>query len=463
MAPYPKAIEAFPTLRQSLLASFDVCGLTTKFDLDYCDFWSTAPQARGTIFHRVAARCIEEMVAQREDHIEVDVALAILRDCLRQDDVDRLCPECGQPVVQRYRVSHEQATEDLLAGKLRARKEGAIRTVCEDGHDHSSGFTNLSMDSVKDLYWVVKKWASEWRFDPATVVAVEDRYRTVALYPDPVGGFVDRLITGQLDCLCVEGEADDHAIVLDWKDTWALPGPTSLSHEGYFQQRFYAVLVFDRYPSIQRVTTRECYPRYGPGSRDEPGYPLNVREATLWRQDLEQIRDEIGALVERFDRTFEDDTWTPTPGRHCSFCVRPQACPIPEFARGAGRIRSEAEAERVAAQLLVAEIVAKQTKEALSAWADVVGPIPVKDAKGERLYGHREIKRTSRPTQEQVAAEVEQARREGREVRINRLFRTTKGTRFEQYTPTPEERPEAQDAKLLEQLQESVRLAQTKE
>jgi hypothetical protein len=52
-----------------------------------------------------------------------------------------------------------------------------------------------------------------------------------------------------LDALMLEGTYDEHAIVLDWKDMWKLPPETEVGFGGYFQQRFYAYLIFANYPT----------------------------------------------------------------------------------------------------------------------------------------------------------------------------------------------------------------------
>src|SRR6202012_5726323 len=92
-------------------------------------------------------------------------------------------------------------------------------------------------------------------------------------YADHNGELRERVITGTLDCLLFE--PPDGAVVLDWKDTWALPPMPKeaeaqgfddeelkgLSYHGYFQQRWYAYLVLRNYPRIERVTLREFYHR----------------------------------------------------------------------------------------------------------------------------------------------------------------------------------------------------------
>jgi hypothetical protein len=430
-------MERFPAVRQSLLAAFDRCALATVMGLEYEEGWSTHEQARGQVLHRALAKCLAEMYERREKTIPADVATAILLECLRQADVD---------------------PRDVV---------------------------NLPIEQVKDMRWTIVKWANESSLDVEALVDVEQRLNATLRYPDPEGGTVERVVTGQLDALFIFGAEADRATVLDWKDTWSLPAPTEVSFDGYFQQRMYAFLVMRNFPSVHSVTLREVYVR-----RSEP------REATVWRSDLENIEAELSALVERFDRAVErgkapwsDEAralhnarraetdpvrrrelrvahenligpWSPSPGAHCSWCPRPTACPIFPTARNAGRIVSQVDAERVAAETIVADAAAKKGKEALKVWADRHGPIPIKDAKGERVWGHRAYTRTAAPSPDDVQAEVELARLERRPPDVRRLWRSSTASRFEPHTPRPASGEDAEaDAALLEAMERSVRQA----
>ncbi len=346
----------------------------------------------------------------------------------------------------------------------------------------------------------------------ADLVDVEQRLNCTVHYPDGHGGHVERVLTGALDALFVEGAEADHAIVLDWKDTWGIPGPQEVSFGGYFQQRMYALLVMRNYPSVQRCTLREVYPRFAPGEPEDPGYPMNVRQATVWRSDLEEVEAELVALVERFDRAVENGTepwrpaakkqaalvrklireakaldeenperanklrlearaervryenmvglWQPSPGAHCGFCVRPSVCPIHPRARGAGRVRSQQDAERVAAETIVAEASAKQGKAALKTWANNHGPVPVKSAKGVKVWGMQATTRTASPKPEDVAAELEAARREGRPPNVESLWVTSASSRFGVHNPKPPTDDASDD--LMRQLEASLDQAQAR-
>lgn len=415
MTPYPRALAAFPTLRQSLLSGFDACALTTKFDLDTSylpeDFllapdgrrvdWNTHPQGRGQLTHRVLAKCLEEMAAQREPQIETDVAHAILIEVLRQADVP----------------------------------------------DHE--IVSVPMSHVADLYWIVTKWAYETHWEIEKLVSVEERLHATLTYPDPDGGLVERVLTGQLDALLVEGDELEHGIVLDWKDTWGMPAASEISEGGFFQQRFYAWLLFKKYPTLQRITMREFYVRYS-----------EVREATIERYKLDSIEAELSALAQRFDRAFETEIWKPSPGKQCSYCVRPTACPIFPRARSNGEIEDQQQAEKIAAQLLVAESAAKQAKEKLKAWADVHGDVAIRDAKNNRVYGYQKTRRVDRPDREKLETALREARARGVTPRLlDQLYAEKSMTRFSAHVPRP---PEIEpDSDVMDRL--SIALAEARE
>jgi hypothetical protein len=406
--PYPKAVDRFPKLRQSRLATFDQCALLSRFDEEYRKDWSGHPQGRGQIFHRFAAKALAQMAELGEGTIDPEDALAILRECLRQHDV----PD-----------------EEVV---------------------------NIPFSQVKDLRWVVVKWAHDNVFDIQYLADIEQRLDAEITYEHPDIGQVPRTITGALDALFIP--EPDWAVVIDWKDSWSLPPATDLSGSGYFQQRFYAYLVMRRYESIQRVTLREHYVRYS-----------ESREATVFRTDMANIEEELSALVERWDRTWELGKWpledgeapylfTPSPGAHCAFCPRPASCPIFPAARVDGAITDEETAERWAAEQIVAKAAVNQRDKALKAWAGARGPIPVRHAKDpNRVLGYRESTRTKRPTKEQLETALAQ---QGADIRVEDLYEVQTTARFDQHSRVDSaDMPD--DADLMNALDESLNRKRT--
>lgn len=368
--PFPGAVAAFPRLRQSLLSDFDNCALSAKFAIDYEQGWTSHPAARGTLVHRVLAKCLTWMEINGQDSIDGDLAIQILEDSIRQHDV---------PV---------------------------------DGDPLDDEFINLPLREIAQARITVRTWAMYTRWSVADFAGIEKRLSTSLYYPDGDGGLVEREVTGKLDLLLIESNGE-HAIVVDWKDTWGIPTETvaeyaddEISQEGYFQQRFYALLVFRRFPKVQDVTLREFYPRFASGAAmDRQSRPINpVREATVNRQAMGDILLEMSALIERFDRSIETDRFRPAPGSHCSYCSRPEACTIRDTARGEGRISSQAEAERVAGMMQVTKSISKQHTAALRAWANTHGEVEIKDAKRPRVYGPVVRQETRSPTRDEISA-----------------------------------------------------------
>lgn len=408
LVPYPTALTKFPRVRQSLLATFDQCALLSKFDQEYRKGWSGHPQGRGQIFHRFASKALLTMNEHNERHLDPEDGLTILRECLRQHDVE---------------------DRDVVT---------------------------IPFSQIKDLRWVVIKFCNDNVFDVQFLAEIEQRFRGKVAYPNEQGELIEREITGALDALFIP--EPDWAVVLDWKDTWSLPPESEMSEGGYFQQRFYALLVFLRYPAIQRVTLREFYVRYS-----EP------REATVFRSELPNITDEIAALVERFDRAVEHGTWplpappanpvlwSPSPGAHCGWCPRPGACPIFPDARVQGAITDAETAERWAAEQIVAKAAVSQRDKALRAWAGHAGSIPIKHAKDpNRVLGYRSTTRTSRPTKEQLEAALAL---EGADLNPEGLYKEATSTRFEAHSAGESENPPdaADDVGLVAALEESIR------
>jgi hypothetical protein len=358
--------------------------------------------------------------------IPTDAAIAILDECIRQADIDKVCPKarCGQPIM--------------------VRKDGWC--VCGDGHKTRSDFVNLPMSQIAELRWVVVKWANDNQFDIGNLVDVEQRLLATLEYADPNGEMVQRTLTGQLDAVFVQGEQDEEFIVIDWKDSWGLPGPSSVGFDGYFQQRFYAWLIFKNYPSASRVTLREFYVRFSA-----------TREATVYRSDIEDVEAEMAALAERFDRAHAESNFPPTPGQHCQFCPRPAACPIFPGVRAEGQITDRAQAARISKELTVAKAAVKARTAALSAWTSVHGPEEVSSHKGKRVWGHRPTTRTARPSKEDMEKALA-ARSAGVPINLDELYREAKTTRFELHAPVEGETvdPAAEDAALMSALEASV-------
>lgn len=335
-----EVLKAFPTLRQSTLAKADNCLLSTLFELEGHSF-SNAAQARGIIGHRAAERIMLTMAENGEVRMPVEEALQILYETCAQRDV----PD-----------------SDLLVLPMVERR--MLRMA----------ITRLVEREFDNLHRII---AVEQRLgiDPPVTVT----------YPRPGGGFVERILTGQPDVLIAE--PPNGAIVLDWKFSYGVPpagdpndehidDPQHVSYQGYFQQRFYALLVMRTYPSIDYVRLREFYP-----------IKSAARYGTVLRSDLEHVERELADIAEILDRVVatghEGEGWKPQPGRHCSYCAKPQSCTIDREKRIAEEgITSWEEAQEVADRCVVSTETRKRDLKALKAWADAHGPIPVKSAKG---------------------------------------------------------------------------------
>lgn len=340
----------FPAVRQSVLSDFDDCALSALFRLRYTNGWSTHPQARGQIFHRVASECLRVMREQDTEGIPVGVALAILEEACYQRDA---------------------LPEDIVRVPLR----------------------ELPM-----LEMAVRKFASDNTFAVRNIIDVERRLTAEIVYPDEHGQAVRRALTGQLDALIAR--PPNEAVVIDWKDTWSLPPEREenaedpgVSYHGFFQQQFYAWLVMSVYPAVQAVSLREFYVRR-----------TKARPARVTREELPRVERRLAQLVAAFDRAVaagepprlrmtaleQHGHWKPSPGKHCGWCMKAHLCPIDDDFKGS--VTNPESASRVAATRQKAMAVAKQCKARLDPWVEQHGPVDVKWSKGRRVYGPRVIK-----------------------------------------------------------------------
>lgn len=366
-------LARFPRLRQSLLSKMDDCSLSARFELEYQQGWSSQPAARGQIVHRAIGACLEKMVQQDETSVPVDVAMAELEHVFRQSEVPMDGPD-----------------DQVVPLPIRVQADARV---------------------------TMRTWASYMgEYDVDQIAGVERRFDATIAYPGDDGLPVERVLTGKMDLLLIDGA---HATVVDWKDTFGVPpekaeGVDDVSEEGYFQQRMYAWLLLRTYAGLQAVTLREVYVRFLSGrATDAKGRPINpVRTATVDRTMLPEIEAELAALVERFDRSVASGIWRASPGGHCSWCSRPERCTIFPTARGVGRITSAAEAEVVAGRMLVARAAADAAAASLRSWGNRHGDTPVKDAKKRRVYGPVVRTRVKSPG----AAEVRRAVADGRPV-----------------------------------------------
>jgi hypothetical protein len=257
-------------------------------------------------------------------------------------------------------------------------------------------------------------------------VGVERSLEATLPYVDANGQLRERVLTGRLDALLFD--PPDGAIVVDFKDTWALPPEPKerdpeefvgeddelrgISYHGYFQQRFYGWLVMKNFRNVNRVTLREFYAR-----------KTKARKATLTRDRLPEVEEELSVLVEAFDAAIaageppwpygywptagggrELDIerlglWKPQPGRHCGFCAASRHCPVDADARieAGGAFTSWEAAKRGAGELQVIERARKVLIDACKGFVETSGsPIPVKGSKGRRVLGWFETKRGRR-------------------------------------------------------------------
>lgn len=341
-----EVIERWPRVRQSLLAKHDDCALSAYFEMRYTGYWSSLPAASGVIFHRFCAECLRVMRMEDTEYIEVGIALAVLEEVLEQRGIE----------------PHERV--------------------------------RLPLREVKNLRWMAAKFAKDNRFSIRKVVDVEHRLEAKLAYRDDEGELRERVLTGQLDALIADPDSEDEAIIIDWKSGWGLPperhqdaDDPGLSYHGYFQQRFYGWLVMMNYPHIKAVTLREFYTRRS-----------KLRPARIKRAEMPAVEEDLARAVRDLDLCLASGKpkklklpqvapWMPSPGKHCAHCPAAARCPIESDAREKYAVTSQKQAERMVAELEVAEAIRSSHREALRPYVEEHGPVGARWSKGRRAFG----------------------------------------------------------------------------
>lgn len=358
-----RALERPAAVRQSLIAQFDRCPLSTRFALETELRQPGWLAARGTLAHRFFQVAVDWMREHEEPSIPVDAAMELLQLVVAQRDVP----------------------DDEVV--------------------------HLPMKELRWLRVIATKFAYNHSYSVDRIVSTEERYyATIPVY-GPGDTSYAREISGQLDVLLVS--PPDGATVVDYKTGFA-PAPRqyekpdqperedTLSDLGYAQQVIYGFLVMMNFPSVQWVKLREYYVL-----SDE------VREATVHRWEMERIQDVLAGIVAQFDAAVDSELrlhekaqqrradagneeplpvsklphskrFFPVPGTHCGMCPRPRDCPIREEV---GIPATEEDAKRVAQEWIVAGEVRSERLKYVKAWVDRHGPVEIEHAKGRRAVG----------------------------------------------------------------------------
>jgi hypothetical protein len=401
-----EVLDAFPTLRQSLLASFDDCRLKTRWQIEGVEFDSSA-QARGQLFHRYAAEVLRTLWRTGENSMPTEEALVILYECVSQRDVpDRdvvWLPAKERRILRKCAIA---LVYDHAAGM--PRQFEMQRLIAVEGTSMEGGDPlkiPLGYPDARECpYCAGEGRALLTEIDGRTTLASQVRGTVDQVYEgecptcygsgwEQTGGMVERIATGRPDA--VLAVPPDGLEILDWK-TDRQPPPKGeendehrddaehVSYGGYFQQRTYGVGALRRWPHVKWVRLREFYVLAG-----------EARWATIHREHMEHIERELAAEVELLDRALmgghKSEIWSPSPGHHCRYCPRSGQCPIPREERGEGAIGdSAAVAARYGAQAVVAQQVYKDRIASLKPYVNEFGPVDVRHAKGRLQWRWKE-------------------------------------------------------------------------
>lgn len=290
----------------------------------------------GSVFHLVAAEILRTLRAQQEEQIPTEEAMAILREQYAKSNI-------VLPV------------------------------------DRDFGY--------EQLVWQVLRFCDH-KWPQGGIVSVEHRLFTEVSCPDGK----TRILTGQPDALIADPPRG--LVVVDFKSGRAKPpeprdgdltkddGKPYLSPQGLFQLHSYGLQCLTEWKGLDYVILREFHTRWN-----------MMREAKLYREELEHVVWEMGDLLQKLDTALLEGTtsslWRPRPGSHCHFCPGKFDCSIPWNQRGEGSITTEAQALQVATAFSRSDSVRKESGDALKAWIEAGNPPPILEG-GHEYVGWRE-------------------------------------------------------------------------
>jgi hypothetical protein len=263
--------EAYPTVRQSLLAGWDNCALSTLMELEGHSY-TNAAQARGILFHRYAGEVLRTLRATGEVKMPTEEAMAILYEVCAQRDV---------PVEEVVRVP---------ARERRLLRVAAIKLVSDNEFNMARLVAvERRLEATVVCQRPVVCGTCKGKGEAWSTMLVGHPMADGRMVPCPDCGAVgyvydgstyERRLTGQPDALLMDPDPDpamSGAVVLDWKTTRRAPAPgppgdhhddgDHVSYMGYFQQRFYGLLVLRNYRAVNRVRLRRWTARSWRGRR----------------------------------------------------------------------------------------------------------------------------------------------------------------------------------------------------
>lgn len=280
----PEFCQPGGPLRQSLLRSAERCMLSAKWQAQ--GSWPNPLSDLGTVMHAIYAAALRHIQATGEQQVAID-------------DMKRIAAEvyAASPIM-------------------------------------------LPTEQRRDMRWLLWRFCDH-KWDASRILFVEERITVDVPCPD---GKV-RQLTGQPDI--VIAQPPKTLILVDHKNGRARPpaprdpsshdawlrdnGRAYLSADGTYQLDAYGYLLLRRIPAAQRVILREFHWRF-----------KELREATLERDELPQVEQELGTHLMKLARALsegdESPLWRPRPGSHCRYCPRPFECPIPVEERVGGMI-----------------------------------------------------------------------------------------------------------------------------
>jgi hypothetical protein len=329
-------------LRQSYLRKASQCMLSAWYSSG--TEWTTPALDFGTLAHEVFA----EILASCAGFVKVNEEYVRTSGSVGEEQI---------PTQEAIEIMHEVVERSNIVLPL----------------DRDYGMEQLRWQVIS---FCNHKWPTGVDNGPQ-VFAIEKRMFLEVPCPDGI----TRIVTGQPDAMVTDPGREPGMVFLDWKSGMAKPkepqdgdltkedGKKYLSTQGLFQLNTYGAMLLADWPGLHYVILREYHTRWN-----------KMREAKLYREDLEHVMRELGNLLMKVDKALEEgegsELLRASPGAHCHYCPGKYKCPVPYDQRGEGSIVDEDMALAYEIKWMRADAVKADADKALKAWIEAGGRTP---------------------------------------------------------------------------------------
>lgn len=290
-------------------------------------------------------------------------------ECMRKAGLDDEANTSG-PEAGIGNILHEVAATTGLAATLQGVERLSVEEVMQITRNVIRGSEEkvdaLSEAGWRDVHRMAERFARRHWFPLGVECEV------------PVSRELDgRIVSARIDWRWID---DDECWVQDYKG-----GGKMSAREPTYQAKVYCWQTLGTHPWLRGFWVREWAIAYG-----EPDWiwidadDLTMTDDAGTRPIEEYLSDQIARLV----KAYADPPLLPQAGAWCANCLDPSGCPLPEWARPASEMRTEADAIAQVDAAIVLRARAKRATANARAYLDAQERTHVVSIGHDKEYGY---------------------------------------------------------------------------